>query len=156
MEPERRVDHAEITGAEADEVAAIFKSGDANACPRQRLADEDVFAAPLEAAFGVDPPDLVPGVVPGVFDARWQGTQRGLPVSSGGCLAERFMRALAIVVAAERVKARLLFCLVGGRGRCCLRLQGPVHTFVPPVLLRAGWPDINRFYAELQKPHRQL
>ena len=71
MEPEFWIDHAQVAGGEADEVAAVFKFGDADAGPRQRLADEDVLAAPLEAAFVVDPADLVFGVIPGFFKERW-------------------------------------------------------------------------------------
>jgi hypothetical protein len=71
MEPAAGVDQPKVAVAEAHEMAATLVLDEAHGLAGQCLADEDVFAAPLDRAVGAHPPDLMVGVVPRFGDACW-------------------------------------------------------------------------------------
>jgi hypothetical protein len=70
------VDEPEVAAAKAYDVVAVVELGEADEFARQRLADERELAAPFDFASGADPPNLVVGVVPRVFDPLRQGARR--------------------------------------------------------------------------------
>ena len=75
VEPEFRIDHTQIAGSKAHEVTIVLDFRDADSLARQGLSDEDVFAAPADAALVGDPAYLVVGVVPGILDSQRQGAE---------------------------------------------------------------------------------
>lgn len=141
------VDDAEVDVAEANDVKALVELGDADDLSGQRLADEEMAAAPLDLAVGADAADLMVGVVPGVFEPVREGPRRGRPVIGRRGLVQRLVRPLIVVVAAEGVEAGLLLGQAGRRRIGGLRLQGPVHALVAAVLLRRGGPDVVGLHA---------
>ena len=52
---------------------------------------------------------------------------------------ERFVRSLVVIDSAEFVEPTLLSTKMGARGRGGLFLEGPVHAFVPAILLGLSW-----------------
>src|SRR5215510_12416803 len=70
-------DHAQIAAREADDMAAAVVLGDADQFARERLADEELFAAPLDLPGRAHAASLVVGVVPGIRQApRRKGAHR--------------------------------------------------------------------------------
>lgn len=131
------IDQPEIATAEAHEVAASVVLTEADELTCERLANENVLAAPFDIAGGTHPANLVIGVVPRVIETAWQGARGRLPEFDGRHLVERLMWPLLVEVVAEGIEAALL---LGDRCRGRLRglgLQRAVHALVPAVVLRA-------------------
>ena len=70
-------------------------------------------------------------------------------------LAQCFMRALLIELAAKMIEALLLCERVSGWRFGGLSLERLVHSFMPSVLLGLGRCDALGCDAELEPPHRQ-
>lgn len=88
MEPAGVVDLPEVAGHEAHEMAAALVHDEADRLAGQRLADEDVFAAPLDRAVAADTAHLMIGVVPRLLDAARQPAVRRLPAARRRGLAD--------------------------------------------------------------------
>src|SRR5690606_25946939 len=68
-------------------------------------------------------------------------TCRGAIAAGGRYLAERFVRAVFIVVLSEVIEPLLLSAKAAGRRFCHGLLQGAMHAFMTPVLLRLSRRD---------------
>lgn len=135
--------------AEARDMSAALGFGKAYELTCECLTDEHLLATPLDHAIAAHAANLMIGVVPRIYQARRQSTNRRLPMCSRRRLLERLMRALLVVVTAEAVEPPLL---LGRRCSCWLRrlcLQCTVHALVTTVILRARWRDVARLDAEL-------
>jgi len=66
------------------------------------------------------------------------------------------VRAFVVEDLHKLVKARLLLKKIGGRGLGGFFLQGQMHAFVTPVLLRMGRFDPFDADAQAQPPHGEL
>ncbi len=110
------IDQSEVASAKAYDVVAIFEFRQADELARQRFADEGERAPPFDFATGPHPPDLVVGVIPGVFDAFRQQARRGRIEVGRRLLPERLVRTLLIIMSSELVEARLLLRGVGAGG----------------------------------------
>ena len=155
MEDATAIEKAEVVAAEAHDMVSIFEFGQADRFARQRFADEGAFASPSDFACRANPAHLMVGVIPGILDALRHGARRR-PIEIGWRpLAQRLVRTLLVVMAAESVKARLLVAGVSGRRLGGLRLERAVHALMSPVLLRRSGPDEMRRDAKLEPPNRK-
>jgi hypothetical protein len=68
-----RVDHAEIAAAEARQMSAAFALEEADRLVGQRLADEDMRAAPPDRPVRPHAADLAVGVIPGLGEPLRHG-----------------------------------------------------------------------------------
>jgi len=152
MEPAGAIDEPEVTPAEPNDVEAEIDLRQTNRFARQCLADEDMFAPPLDLARPSDASHFMVRIVPGLLDRRRHRAPRRAPAARRHRLAERFVRAFLVVMPAEPIKANLLLLPAVGRWTCRLGLERAVHAFVPAVVLRARWRDMAHLDAELQKP----
>jgi hypothetical protein len=117
VEPTTTIDEPHIAMVEAHDMVAGLEFGDAQELASQYLADEEAAAFPHDLARGAHAADLVIGVVPRVFNAIRHGPLRWHIELVRGTLAQRFVRALLVVVPAEGVEGGLLFGRVRrGRG----------------------------------------
>ena len=78
-----RIDEAEVVMAKAHKVLARVAFANADHFSRQGLANEHVFAAPLDFAVRTHPPHLMIGVVPGIVDLRGIGRADGRQALAG-------------------------------------------------------------------------
>src|SRR5207244_4240653 len=118
--------------------------------------DVDPAAVPANAAIGADIPHLESIRVFERRQAIRHRTRGRVVTRRRRLLIERFMRALVIELLAKDVEAALLRreaprCWPRG-----LRLQSPVHPFMPAVLVRAPGFDELRQNAEADPPRREL
>ena len=150
-----RIDLAEVVLTESHKVAARLTLGDADHFARERLADEQVFAAPLDFAVPTHPSHFMIGVIPGVVDPSGHRPSRRAPAFGGRRLVQRLARTLLVEVPAKGVETILLFAGGLRRRPRRLRLQRAVHAFMPPVVLRRGGATETRLDAELEQPYRQ-
>src|SRR5271155_4962564 len=150
-----RIDHAEVAMAETHNVIALVALGEADHFAGQGLADEYAFAAPSDLAAGVDAPDLVMGVVPGVADPRGHRPRGGAPDSCRRPLLQRLVRTLLVEVLAKHIEALLLFARAERRWLRRLLRQRAVHPLVSTIVLRRSRTAEMRLDAQLQQPYRQ-
>jgi hypothetical protein len=150
--PAAAIDETDVDVAEADDVVAGLKLGDADEFAGQRLADEDEFAFPHDLAGAANTTDLVIRIVPGVFRANRHGAPRGRVALRGQLLPERFVRTLFIVMPAESIETCLLFGSVRCRGPRGLGFERAMHPLVSAVLLRRGRMNEVRLHAEFEPP----
>ncbi len=73
----------------------------------------------------------------------------------GRPLAERFVRALVIEVAAHAIEALTLLAHGRRRWRHALFLQREMKPLMPPILLRVTGVNAIQLNSEFQPPHRQ-
>src|SRR5690606_4216726 len=117
--------------------------------------EKDAPAAPLDRTIQ---PHLTTLIVRRVIQTRGLGAERTSrrPVQiSGTRAAQRLVRPLLVVFPTKRVEAQLLTrhqCLHGTRR---LLLQRPVHTLMPPIVLRLGRPPSLHANTQLEPPHRK-
>src|SRR5262249_28420282 len=100
-------------------MAPILHLGEADQLPSQRLANEHLLAAPLDGARWAHTSHLVIGIVPGLLEPLGQLPRWTAPMLHRGCLAQRLVWTLLVVVPTECVKSRLLLgtrCRRGARG----------------------------------------
>src|SRR5260370_4996421 len=122
------IDETDVQIAKAHDVVAGLEFSNANKFVHQRLADEDEFVFPFDCARAADAADLVIGVIPGVFLARWHGARGSCVGLRRRSLAQRFVRTFVVVMLSEPVKASLLLWRVGCRRWRELRLQRALHS----------------------------
>src|SRR6266852_6809633 len=118
--------------------------------------DVDPAAVPANAAIGADIPHLEPIRVLERRRAIRHRARRRFIARRRRLLIERLMRALVVELLAEDVEAALLRRQAPRRRPCGLGLQGPVHPFMPAVLVRAPGLDELRQDAEAHPPRREL
>src|SRR6266478_1474301 len=117
--------------------------------------DVDPAAVPAHASIGADVPHLEPiRVLEGRQAIRHRARRRGV-TRRRRLLVECLMRTLVIELLAEDVEAALLRREAARRRARGLRLQGPVHPFMPAVLVRAPGLDELRQDAETYPPRRE-
>src|SRR3954449_1504781 len=116
------IDEPHVAVVEAHDMVAGLEFGDAQELASQYFADEETVTFPHDLARGTHAADLVIGVVPRVLNAIRHGSLRWHVEFVRGSLAQRFVRALLVVVPAEGVEAGLLFGRVrrGWARRLCL------------------------------------
>jgi len=149
------IDEPHVAVVEAHDMVAGLEFGDAQELASQYFADEETVTFPHDLARGTHAADLVIGVVPRVLNAIRHGSLRWHVEFVRGSLAQRFVRALLVVVPAEGVEAGLLFGRVrrGWARRLCL--ERAMHALMSAILLRRGRMDEVRLDAELDPPRRQ-
>jgi hypothetical protein len=74
MEPAGLADQPEVAPADAHEVSAALVFVKADWLADQRLADEQIRAAPLDCAVRANTAHFMVGIVPGIFQEAWQLT----------------------------------------------------------------------------------
>src|SRR3954466_8929737 len=149
------IDEPHVAVVEAHDMVAGLEFGDAQELASQYFADEETVTFPHDLARGTHAADLVIGVVPRVLNAIRHGSLRWHVEFVRGSLAQRFVRALLVVVPAEGVEAGLLFGRVrrGWARRLCL--ERAMHALMSAILLRRGRMDEVGLAAELDPPRRQ-
>src|SRR5262249_57233260 len=90
--------------------------GKANGAAGGCSADEFLFPPPLDHAVPAHASNLMIGVVPGIFHARWQCASRRLPMSCRRRLLKCLMWSFLVIMATEPVEASLLLSRVAAAG----------------------------------------
>jgi hypothetical protein len=96
------IDKAEVVTAEAHDMVADVELSEADEFADQSLAAKGELAPPFDFAARAHPPHPMVGVVPQVLEPLRHGPRRGRVEIGRRPLADRFMRPLLVVVAAER------------------------------------------------------
>ena len=106
METEIALDDAEISAAEAHEVASVVDLSQSDKLVARRPADEDDRAPPFDpAAVPAHAAHFVIRIVPGIANPFGKRSERRLPMFRGRRLTQRFVRAFLVIVHAERIEA---------------------------------------------------
>src|SRR6516165_6097306 len=93
------IDDPEIAMAEARDVATALMLGETYELAGECFADEDLFTPPLDHAVPAHASNLMIGVVPGIFHARWQCASRRLPMSCRRRLLKCLMWSFLVIIA---------------------------------------------------------
>jgi hypothetical protein len=126
------MDKPEVVTAKGHDMVAVVGLSEADEFADLSLADEGELAPPLDFAARAHPSHLMVGVVPPGLGVAPAWPRRGRVEIGRRPLGDRFMRPLLVVVAAERVEARLLLPGVGGRSP-----RGPLFDGVDEMRLDA-------------------
>src|SRR5712692_7663909 len=93
-------DATEVDVGETDQPVALLGLDDPDRLASQRLADEDIVAAPLDRALGAHATDSVIGIAPRFRVAIGIGAPRSRVVACRRGTVERLRRAVVVVVMA--------------------------------------------------------
>jgi hypothetical protein len=143
------IDDAHVAPAEAHDMSVVVALGDAYQLADERLADEGEVATSFDFAAGAHPPHLVLCVAPLVLEPLRHAARRRRIDLGRRLLAERLVRTLLVVMAAEGVEARLLLVCAFHRRARGLRFEGAVHPLMAAVVLGRSRADEMRLDPEL-------
>jgi len=141
--PQTHVDFAEQHRAKIHLIPVLLDGQQAHQLVAQHLAEEDQATLPLDVS---DVADSTHGKAVSLGRLRYGGrvaSRAGHVNRAGGGKGQRFMRAFFVETALELVKPILLFAHGKRRRRGRVSLQGAMHPFMPPILLRLS--GINPF-----------
>lgn len=129
---------------------------EAYSLPSNGLGQIYHLSIPLDAPIGMHITYFRIGVVLDPWWLHGEGVWGGAVDRNRRFLSQGFMRPLVVVFALEPIECLLLcwhipFWRGGG-----LRLQSPVHSFVPAILLRASSYDPFWLDTQLYEPDREL
>lgn len=149
------VEAAQGKRGEVNRVPAIVDGLQCDAFSPQSFALKHVVVFPGELSGGAHASYDHGAVVLRFGQACWIRTRRRRVAAVRGSHAQRLVRTLLVVLAAELVEAALLGAPVGRHRRHGLLLQGQVHALVASVLLRMRRLDALGHDAQLDPPQRQ-